>query len=80
VKPLKPAPAPKPAEEPPAEPTPATGFVAEPGDESLGDDSTDEADEAGLLNENHTDDDIGIVAGRDDLPPESPASSPGESD
>jgi hypothetical protein len=80
VKPPKRAPAPQPAEDSAAEPAPPTGFVAESDDELIGDESTDEADEAdeaGVLTEDHTDDDVDVATGVDDPPPpESPASSP----
>jgi hypothetical protein len=77
VKPPRPAPTPQPAEDTTAEAAPQTGFAAESDDELLGDEPADEADEAAVLTEGDTDDDVDVVAGRDDPPPpESRASSP----
>jgi hypothetical protein len=64
----RPKPAPEPAQDSTAEPAPPTGFVGERDDELIGDDTTDEADEAAVLTEDHSDADVGVVAGFDEPP------------
>jgi hypothetical protein len=64
----RPKPAPEPAQDSTAEPAPPTGFVGERDDELIGDDTTDEADEAAVLTEEHSDADVGVVAGFDEPP------------